>query len=103
MNKLFLSVLLLLNLMVCVAQKQDDIILSGNAYSFSDVLTARVLRDKQQDFSYFNLLDCCAYQNIAALDATVYFDYKKLMQVIIDGAYKGLFADRNAAGLRTTI
>ena len=54
-------------------KKQNQIILSVNAYSFSDVLSAREPRDKQQVFSYFNLLDWCASQNIKALDATAYF------------------------------
>lgn len=75
MNKLLLFVFILLNLTECFAQKQkqNDIILSVNAYSFADVLSAKEPRDKQQVFSYFNLLDWCASKNIKALDATAYF------------------------------
>ena len=72
----FFSVLMILSISFSSAQnkgKQKDIILSVNAYSFADLLTAREPRDKQQVFSYFNLLDWCATQNIKALDATAYF------------------------------
>jgi len=44
-----------------------------NAYSFSDLLTARDSRDKQQVYTLFNLLDWCATQHIQALDPTAYF------------------------------
>lgn len=74
MKKLLILLCLIANLKFATAQtKQKDIILSVNAYSFSDVLSAREPRDKQQVFSYFNLLDWCASQNIKALDATAYF------------------------------
>lgn len=72
----FFSVLMILSISFSSAQnkgKKKDIILSFNAYSFADLLTAREPRDKQQVFSYFNLLDWCATQNIKALDATAYF------------------------------
>lgn len=55
-----------------ISQK-NDIILAVNAYSFADLLSAKEPRDKQQVYSYFNLLDWCAAQNINALDATAYF------------------------------
>lgn len=55
------------------SKKHQSVILAVNAYSFADVLTAREPRDKQQVYSYFNLLDWCATQNIRALDATAYF------------------------------
>lgn len=73
--KSFLILLILLKIIAVFAQenKQNKIQLSINAYSFADVLTAREPRDKQQVFSYFNLLDWCATQNIKAIDATAYF------------------------------
>jgi sugar phosphate isomerase/epimerase len=58
------------------AQKKknhEQIILSVNAYSFSDLLSARESRDKQPVYTYFNLLDWCVSQNIKALDPTGYF------------------------------
>jgi sugar phosphate isomerase/epimerase len=74
MKKIAILFSLIATLNTASAQnKKDDIILSVNAYSFSDVLSAREPRDKQQVFSYFNLLDWCATQNIKALDATAYF------------------------------
>jgi sugar phosphate isomerase/epimerase len=74
MKKIAILFSLIATLNIASAQnKKDDIILSVNAYSFSDVLSAREPRDKQQVFSYFNLLDWCATQNIKALDATAYF------------------------------
>lgn len=51
----------------------DELILSVNAYSFSDLLEARDTRNKQQVYTLFNLLDWCACNNIAALDPTGYF------------------------------
>ncbi len=56
-----------------VYSQKSNIKLSVNAYSFSDVLSAREPRDKQQVYTYFNLLDWCASKNIKALDATAYF------------------------------
>ena len=49
------------------------IILSVNAYSFSDLLMAREKRENQQVYTLFNLIDWCASQNIKALDPTAYF------------------------------
>ncbi|NJK95105.1 MAG: sugar phosphate isomerase/epimerase [Bacteroidales bacterium] len=53
--------------------EKAPIILSVNAYSFSDLLSARNTRDNQQVYTLFNLLDWCASQNIKALDPTGYF------------------------------
>jgi len=52
---------------------KDNITLSVNAYSFSDLLMARDYRDNQQVYTLFNLLDWCDVQNIIALDPTAYF------------------------------
>lgn len=51
----------------------NDLILSVNAYSFSDLLEARDNRNREQVFTLFNLLDWCAAKNIQALDPTAYF------------------------------
>ncbi|SHG42631.1 Sugar phosphate isomerase/epimerase [Chryseolinea serpens] len=51
-------------------QKRPSLIPSLNAYSFSDLLTAR---DKQQVYTLFNLLEWCASKKIKALDPTAYF------------------------------
>lgn len=53
--------------------QSGELILSVNAYSFSDLLEARDTRNKQQVYSLFNLLDWCACQKIKALDPTAYF------------------------------
>lgn len=52
---------------------QQEIILSVNAYSFADLLSAKESRDNDQVYSLFNLLDWCNSQNIEALDPTAYF------------------------------
>jgi sugar phosphate isomerase/epimerase len=54
-------------------KKQLPLIASLNAYSFSDLLSAKDARDKQQVYTYFNLLDWCAAQKIKAVDPTAYF------------------------------
>lgn len=54
-------------------QKVPSVVVALNAYSFSDLLTARDARNNQQVYTLFNLLDWCATQNIKALDATAYF------------------------------
>ncbi|MEO8416213.1 MAG: sugar phosphate isomerase/epimerase family protein [Ginsengibacter sp.] len=54
-------------------KKYFPLIPTLNAYSFSDLLTARDARDKQQVYTLFNLLDWCAVQKIKALDPTAYF------------------------------
>jgi len=70
---------LVLSATITYAQKKktkdthEQIILSVNAYSFSDLLSAKDNRDKQPVYTYFNLLDWCASQNIKALDPTGYF------------------------------
>jgi len=50
-----------------------EIILGVNAYSFSDLLSARDPRNQDQVFTLIDLLDWCATQNIKALDPTAYF------------------------------
>jgi len=54
-------------------KKKGTLIPAVNAYSFSDLLSAKDTRDKQQVYNYFNLLDWCATQKIKALDPTAYF------------------------------
>lgn len=44
-----------------------------NAYSFSDLLSAKDGRTNQQVYTLFNLLDWCHTKNIKALDPTAYF------------------------------
>jgi sugar phosphate isomerase/epimerase len=77
--------LVLVNIIICfasslsLAQKKIStnekapVIAALNAYSFSDLLTARDTRNNQQVYTLFNLLDWCATQNIKALDPTAYF------------------------------
>ena len=76
-RQIFLSVwaLLLFSANVSAQKKQDiyPIIPALNAYSFSDLLSAKDARDKQQVYTYFNLLDWCAANKIKALDPTAYF------------------------------
>lgn len=70
------SILLSLFSLTSVAQKkkkQLPLIASLNAYSFSDLLSAKDSRDKQQVYTLFNLLDWCASKKIKALDPTAYF------------------------------
>ena len=50
-----------------------NLILSVNAYSFNDLLSARDKNNNQQVYTLFNLLDWCASKNIKAIDATGYF------------------------------
>lgn len=54
-------------------ENASDIKLSLNAYSFSDLLSAKGNRDNQHVYSLFNLLDWCASQEIEAIDPTGYF------------------------------
>ncbi|GAB2816301.1 sugar phosphate isomerase/epimerase family protein [Ferruginibacter profundus] len=54
-------------------KKQLPLTASLNAYSFSDLLSAKDSRDKQQVYTLFNLLDWCASKKIKALDPTAYF------------------------------
>jgi sugar phosphate isomerase/epimerase len=53
--------------------KKTDIEFTLNAYSFSDLLLAKDARDKQTLYSYFNLIDWCATNNIKGIDLTGYF------------------------------
>jgi sugar phosphate isomerase/epimerase len=53
--------------------KPAPVILAVNAYSFSDLLSARNARDNQPVYTFFNLIDWCAAKNIKALDPTGYF------------------------------
>ena len=55
------------------SNKKPDIEFTLNAYSFSDLLLAKDSRDKQTLYSYFNLLDWCAANNIKGIDLTGYF------------------------------
>jgi sugar phosphate isomerase/epimerase len=50
-----------------------DIIISINAYSFSDLLSAKDEKNHEQVYTLFNLLDWCAANNVKALDPTGYF------------------------------
>ncbi len=77
---LFTAVLFFnLSTLPSIAQKKKSekesipVIASLNAYSFSDLLTARDSRNKEQVYTLFNLLDWCATNNIKALDPTAYF------------------------------
>ena len=54
-------------------QKQQDVIVTLNAYSFNDLLMAKQSRDKQPLYSLFNLMDWCANQNIKGIDLTGYY------------------------------
>jgi sugar phosphate isomerase/epimerase len=56
-----------------IIEKEIPINLSVNAYSFADLLSARDKRDNQLVYTYFNLMDWCAANNIKALDPTAYF------------------------------
>lgn len=50
-----------------------ELILSVNAYSFNDLLSARERTCNEQVYTLFNLIDWCASQGIKALDATAYY------------------------------
>ncbi len=74
-----ISFLFTLSVTTSMAQKKKEkkedapVIAALNAYSFSDLLTARDTRNNQQVYTLFNLLDWCATQQIKALDPTAYF------------------------------
>ncbi|MEJ1238359.1 sugar phosphate isomerase/epimerase family protein [Chryseolinea sp. T2] len=53
--------------------EQLPVIAALNAYSFSDLLSAKDNRTKQQVYTLINLLDWCHSKNIRALDPTAYF------------------------------
>jgi sugar phosphate isomerase/epimerase len=52
---------------------KDAIIFSVNAYSFSDLLSAKDFRDEEQVYTLFNLLEWCHDRGIKGLDPTAYF------------------------------
>lgn len=79
-------------------KESPSVIAALNAYSFSDLLTARDTRNNQQVYTLFNLLDWCATQNIKALDPTAYF-FPTYPEVPSD-EYLKKFKDRaNALGI----
>ena len=72
------TVMVLVSLFSASAQsqkkkKQLPLVATLNAYSFSDLMSAKDARDKQQVYTLFNLLDWCASKKIKALDPTAYF------------------------------
>jgi sugar phosphate isomerase/epimerase len=76
-------------------KKKGTLIPAVNAYSFSDLLSAKDARDKQQVYNYFNLLDWCATQKIKALDPTAYFF--PTYPAVPSDEYLKKFKDRAAA------
>lgn len=66
-------ILLLLSNIYCNKSSVDDLIPAVNAYSFNDLLSARDSRNKEQVYTWFNLIDWCADNGIKALDMTAYF------------------------------
>ena len=54
-------------------QKQPEVKITLNAYSFNDLLLAKHQKDKQTLYSLFNLMDWCASQKIEAIDLTGYY------------------------------
>jgi len=54
-------------------EKSYPVIPAVNAYSFSDLLSARDSRNGEQVYTLFNLVDWCADKGIRALDPTAYF------------------------------
>jgi sugar phosphate isomerase/epimerase len=82
-------------------KENAPVIASLNAYSFSDLLSARDSRgNNEQLYSLFNLLDWCSTQHIKAIDPTAYFfpDYPE----VPSDEYLKKFKDR-AAELGVTI
>ena len=74
----FISTILSFTVFISTANAQKEnkqlpLVASLNAYSFSDLLSAKDARDKQQLYTLFNLLDWCADKKIKALDPTAYF------------------------------
>ncbi|QEC68320.1 sugar phosphate isomerase/epimerase [Panacibacter ginsenosidivorans] len=65
----------LFNSFAIAQKKQKDLPLipALNAYSFSDLLSAKDAHNNLQVYTLFNLLDWCAAQKIKALDPTAYF------------------------------
>jgi|SRR5450432_757643 sugar phosphate isomerase/epimerase len=79
MNKYLTAVIVLLMTiasLTSLAQKKQmevPLIASLNAFSFSDLLTAKDSHNNQQVYNLFDLLDWCATKKIKALDPTAYF------------------------------
>lgn len=55
------------------AQSKQVVTAALNAYSFSDLLSAKDNRTNQHVYTLINLLDWCHTKNIKALDPTAYF------------------------------
>jgi len=66
-------ILLLVSNISCNKASMDDLIPAVNAYSFNDLLSARDSRNKEQVYTWFNLIDWCADNGVKALDMTAYF------------------------------
>lgn len=75
-------------------ETQGNLIFSVNAYSFSDLLSAKDFRDQEQVYTLFNLLDWCHDRGIKGLDPTGYF-FPTYPEVPPD-AYLAEFSDRAA-------
>ena len=54
-------------------EPNGNLVFSVNAYSFSDLLSAKDFRDQEQVYTLFNLLDWCHDRGIKGLDPTGYF------------------------------
>ena len=67
--------LLLFSHISCMQNKPSgqELIPAVNAYSFSDLLSARDSRNNEQVYTWFNLIDWCAENGVKALDMTAYF------------------------------
>ncbi|HEX5027054.1 MAG TPA: sugar phosphate isomerase/epimerase family protein [Agriterribacter sp.] len=76
---LFITItILLLGSVTSTSMAQNDkgklpLVPALNAYSFSDLLSAKSPRNNQQVYTLFNLLDWCATKKVKALDPTAYF------------------------------
>jgi sugar phosphate isomerase/epimerase len=53
--------------------KKSNLILSVNAYSFNELLSARDKTNNEQVYTLFDLLDWCASKKIKAIDVTCYY------------------------------
>ena len=97
------ALLLLINVFVFAQKKQKDLPIASalNAYSFSDLLSAKDARDKQQVYTLFNLLDWCAVQKVKAVDPTAYF-FPTYPEVPSDEYIKKFKARANALGIVIT-
>ena len=73
-----ISFMVLFSFLVLVAgaqkkAKEPPLVISINAYTFHELLTAKDTRNNEQVYNYFNLLDWCASKNVKALDPTAYY------------------------------